>query len=63
MAGRSIRMIELHDLLAMKLRAGRLKDDYDISQIVFANGLDEQKLAKMVSADQMSHFDEVKRRA
>jgi len=45
LAGRHIRLIELHDLIAMKLRAGRLKDDYDISQIALNALIDEPRLA------------------
>ena len=63
LAGRSVRIIEPHDLLAMKLRAGRLKDDYDISQILLNTKIDESRLAAMVTAEQMAHFGEIKRRA
>src|SRR3954471_20161285 len=40
LAGRSIRIVEAHDLIAMKLRAKRLKDDYDISQILLNRQID-----------------------
>lgn len=63
LAGRSIRIIEAHDLIAMKLRAGRLKDDYDISQILLNNAIDESRLAGIVTAEQMVHLHEIKRRA
>lgn len=62
LAGNPIRIIEPHDLIAMKLRAGRLKDDYDISQMVLTTAIDETRLATMVSAEQFEHFSEIKKR-
>ena len=63
LAGRSIRMIEPHDLIAMKLRSARLKDDYDISEILGANPIDDQKVAALVTPEQLAHFQEIKRRS
>ncbi len=36
----SVRVADIHDLIAMKLRAGRLQDDYDIGEMVRAGNLD-----------------------
>ena len=63
LAGRSIRMVELYDLLAMKLRAGRLKDDYDISQILLGTTVDEAKLATLVTTGQLKRYSEIKARS
>ncbi len=63
LAGRPIRVIEPHQLIAMKLRAGRLKDDYDISQILLATPIDENRLANLVDDQQMQHFRQIKARS
>jgi hypothetical protein len=63
LAGRPVRIIEVHDLIAMKLRAGRLKDDYDISEIVLNATVDEARLAGMVTPERLAHFHEIKQRA
>jgi hypothetical protein len=62
LAGRLIRIIEPHDLLAMKLRAGRLKDDYDISQIIAGTKIDEGRLSMLISSEQLARFEEIKKR-
>jgi hypothetical protein len=56
LAGRTIRMIDPHDLIAMKLRAGRLKDDYDISQILQGTTIDETVLRGLVGLEEMDRF-------
>jgi hypothetical protein len=63
LVGKLIRVIEPHDLIAMKLRAMRLKDDYDVSQIILNTAIDETRLATLVSAHQLKHFTEIKKRA
>ena len=63
LAGRAIRIVEPHDLIAMKLRARRLKDDYDISQILISTPIDEKRLAGMVDDDQLRHFHQIKSRS
>jgi hypothetical protein len=62
LAGRSVKVIEPHDLIAMKLRARRLKDDDDVSQILLHTPIDESRLASLVSADELSHFAGIKAR-
>ncbi len=61
--GRRVRMIELHDLIAMKLRAGRLNDDADIGQILQNNAVEEGRVAAMVGAEELERFAEIKRRS
>jgi hypothetical protein len=63
LAGRSIRIIEPHDLIAMKLRAGRLKDDYDIAEILLNTAIDLDRLGAMVTADEMQHLNEIRKRS
>jgi hypothetical protein len=55
-------VIEAHDLIAMKLRARRLKDDYDISQILAHTSIDEARLAALVSSDELLHLQSIKAR-
>ena len=62
-AHRTIRLIELHDLVAMKLRGGRLKDDYDIGEIVRSNRIDRARLVELVTQDQLHRFDEIASRS
>ncbi len=62
LAGRSIRIVDPHDLIAMKLRARRLKDDYDISEILSTTPIDEQRLRTLVTPEQFSQFEQIKKR-
>jgi len=62
LAGKQIHIIEPHDLIAMKLRAGRLKDDYDISQIILGTPIDETRLASLVTQQQLLRYTEIKSR-
>jgi predicted nucleotidyltransferase len=63
LAGRKVRIAEPHDLIAMKLRAHRLKDDYDIAQIVGATAIDEARLRALITPEQFAQFLEIKKRA
>ena len=63
LAGRVIRIIHPVDLIAMKLRAQRLKDDCDISQIILNTPLDEAQLALSVTPEQLAHFALIKKRS
>ncbi len=56
------RVAEPHDLIAMKLRAGRPQDDYDISEIVKAQTIEEATLAERVTAGQMRRFYALRKR-
>jgi hypothetical protein len=62
LAGRIVRVIEVHDLIAMKLRARRLKDDHDISQIVQETTIDPQRVKALVTPGQFDIFNELKSR-
>jgi hypothetical protein len=63
LAGRIIHIADPHDLIAMKLRARRLKDDYDISQIILSTPIDESRLKSLVTPEQFVQFTEIKKRS
>jgi hypothetical protein len=63
LAGRKIQMVDLLDLVGMKLRARRLKDDYDVSQILQANVIDEERLKTAVTPEEFAWFLAIKKRA
>ena len=56
------KVAEPHDLIAMNLRAGRPQDDYDISEIIKAQSIDETILTHRVTAGQMRRFRTIRRR-
>jgi hypothetical protein len=56
-------MVDMLDLVAMKLRARRLKDDYDVSQILAMNAVDEDRLKSLVTPEAFAWFLEIKKRA
>lgn len=62
LAGRDVRVAEAHDLIAMKLRADRPQDDYDISEIVQRMSIDEATLAQRVDADALARFRAIRQR-
>ncbi len=62
LAGRSVRIAEPHDLIAMKLRAGRVQDDYDISEIVKGTAINDAVVQERVSPGQFSHYQAIRRR-
>jgi predicted nucleotidyltransferase len=62
MSGRSVKVAEVHDLIAMKLRAGRLQDDYDISEILRRQMVDDAIIQSRVSKEHYDHFVEIRRR-
>ena len=59
---RFARVAEPHDLIAMKLRADRPQDDYDIAEIIQAQRLDEDRLRALVSAAQFRRFQQLAKR-
>jgi hypothetical protein len=63
LAGRSIHLIDPHDLAAMKLRAQRPKDDYDISEIAATGIIDEAVLKSLVTAEEMLRYAAITARA
>jgi hypothetical protein len=62
LADRKVRIADPHDLIAMKLRAGRLRDDYDISEILRNQEIDDATIQSRVEPDQFQHYLEVKKR-
>jgi hypothetical protein len=62
LAGRTVQIAEVNDLVAMKLRAGRLQDDYDVSEMFRAGRIDEARVQSLVSVDEFAHFLEIKSR-
>jgi hypothetical protein len=63
LAGRKIRIADPHDLIAMKLRARRLKDDYDISQILLSTPINETHLQSLITPEQFAQFIDIKNRS
>lgn len=63
LAGRTVRMIDPHDLIAMKLRAGRLKDDYDVSEIAARTPIDEPRLQALLTPTEFARFTQIRSRA
>jgi hypothetical protein len=63
MAGRRVRLAEMHDLLAMKLRAGRFQDDYDIAEMLKHQRIDKDLLRPLVTDAEWDRFQEIARRA
>jgi hypothetical protein len=62
LAGRSVRIADPHDLIAMKLRADRPQDDYDISQIIQHTAIDETQVRALVTAEQFGRFEAIRNR-
>lgn len=63
LTGHRVRVAEAHDLIAMKLRAGRIQDDYDIFEISRGTPLDHERIRSMVTPDQFAHFLEIQQRS
>lgn len=63
MAGRELRIVEVHDLVAMKLRAGRMQDEYDIFEIIRHVHLDQSLIKRYVTAQQWATFGRIAERA
>jgi hypothetical protein len=61
--GHVVRVADVHDLIAMKLRAGRLQDDYDIGEIVMAGQVDESRLRALVTDEQFGRYLQIGARA
>ena len=63
LAGRAVRIAEPHDLIAMKLRAGRLRDDYDISEILLGREMiDDGIIRERVNAVEFERYSRIKER-
>lgn len=62
MAGRRVRIADAHDLIAMKLRAGRIQDDYDVSEILKGTAINDATVQASVTPEQYQHYLAVKAR-
>jgi hypothetical protein len=62
LAGRSIFVAEPHDLVAMKLRADRPQDDYDISEVARSRPLDDAVIAERVTPERFARYQAIKKR-
>jgi len=60
--GQDVRLADVHDLLAMKLRAARFQDDYDVSEILQHASINESLLQQHVTPEQFRRFLDIKRR-
>ena len=62
LAGRRIMIVEVHDLIAMKLRAQRPQDDYDVSEVLKHTAVDDAAVRQRVTDEQYDHYLGIKRR-
>lgn len=62
LAGRKVKVADPNDLAAMKLRAGRPQDDYDISELIRSAAIDEGILQGRVTAAQFVRFNDIRSR-
>lgn len=60
--GRPVHVAEPHDLIAMKLRADRPQDDYDISEILKHLPIDDAVIASRVTVEQLERYRSIQRR-
>ena len=61
-AGQQIQVADPHDLIAMKLRAGRFQDDYDVSEILRHTAIDHETVRRLVTPEQFEHYGSIRRR-
>ncbi|MEM9882998.1 MAG: hypothetical protein AAF800_08790 [Planctomycetota bacterium] len=59
---RFAKVAEPHDLIAMKLRADRPQDDYDISQVLSRQSIDDAVVRRRVTAGQFRRFRAIRER-
>jgi len=62
LAGRTIAVARVEDLVAMKLRSDRPQDEYDISEILKAGIIDNDKLQHLLTEPQTKRLAEIKKR-
>jgi len=62
MAGTAVRIVEMHDLIAMKLRSGRPQDDYDICEILKHQSIEVSILKPRVTDEQFDSFNQLRHR-
>ncbi|MEM6459807.1 MAG: hypothetical protein AAF710_10510 [Planctomycetota bacterium] len=59
---RFAKVAEPHDLIAMKLRADRPQDDYDISQVLSRQPIDDAVVRRRVTPGQFRRFRAIRKR-
>ncbi len=62
LAGRSVQVAEPHDLIAMKLRADRPQDDYDISEVLKRADIQDAIIRERVDDEQYQSYLAIKKR-
>jgi len=55
-----VRIADVHDLIAMKLRANRARDDGDIVEILKHTPIDETLLQSRITPEQFIHYQAIK---
>ena len=59
LANEQVRVACPEDLIAMKLRADRPQDEYDISEILKARAIDQPRLDRLINRHQAKRFAEI----
>ncbi len=59
---RNVPVADPHDLIAMNLRADRIQDDYDISDILKHTPIDDERVRSAVDDDGFAHYLSIKKR-
>lgn len=62
LAGRPVCVADPHDLIAMKLRADRPQDDYDIAEIVRHTPIDDAVVQDRVTPEQFARYHAIRHR-
>lgn len=62
LASRPVKIIDPHDLIAMKLRADRPQDDYDIAQILENAEIDLAAMHELITEEQLARLQTIQRR-
>lgn len=62
LAGHPLPIVDAHDLIAMKLRANRPQDDYDISEVLKHVAVDDGRVRDLVDREAYEHYLDIKRR-
>ena len=59
----TVRVADVHDLIAMKLRSGRFKDDYDIAEILGRQEVNDGSIKDLVKSEEFERFVAIRERA
>jgi len=62
LAGHTVKVAEPHDLIAMKLRADRPQDDYDISEVLKNAPIEDDAVREKVDPEQFGRYLAIKKR-